>query len=103
MDKIVNQTSESTAMNKFKALIIVYPCFVSLYCNIQIFIVYTYAFDFCSSVTLYPQSPIDSDSHVSPPYSTEGILAYFPRKLDRMETCYSTYNKELLAIKDALK
>jgi putative transposase len=35
--------------------------------------------------------------------SKKTVLAYFSRKLHRAETRYSTYDKELLAIQDALK
>ena len=93
------------AMAKIKKIITADPCLALPRKDITTFIVRTDASDFGIGATLRQVQPILSsdNSAASTTHNEERIIAYYSRKLHGAETRYSTYDKELLAIRDALK
>jgi hypothetical protein len=106
--KIHLQSAENRAVialtiNKIMSIIAVDPCLVLPHLDVDSFIVWTDTLDFGIGATLRQVQPVSSTNTDGVPQNEERILAYLSRKLYSTETCYSTYDKELLVIKDALK
>lgn len=98
MDCLERSQNISDCMEKIKSIITSDPCLSLPHKNVSTFIVRTDASDFGIGATLRQEQPVNSlDNHTE-----ERILAYYSRKLHGAECRYSTYDKELLAIRDAL-
>ena len=95
--RLENRNTIEEAMTAIKNIITADPCLALPQKGVNTFIVRTDASDFGIGATLrQEQQQADGGSE-------EKILAYFSRKLHGAELRYSTYDKELLAIKEALK
>jgi hypothetical protein len=88
------------AIDMLKAAIIARPALALPRAGCQ-YLVRTDASDFAIGGTLRQFQPKDDDDD-SAGRMRERIIAYFSRKLLNAETRYSTYDKELLAIRDAI-
>jgi putative transposase len=87
------------AMADLKEILTSEPCLALPEAGNSEFLVRTDASDFAIGATLRQLQQTDDDR----PIFEEKILAYFSRKLHGAEQRYSTYDKELLALRDALK
>jgi hypothetical protein len=88
------------AVDMLKAAIIARPALALPRAGCQ-YLVRTDASDFAIGGTLRQFQPEDDDDDPAG-RMRERIIAYFSRKLLDAETRYSTYDKELLAIRDAI-
>jgi hypothetical protein len=92
------------AMAELKEILTSEPCLALPEAENCEFLVRTDASDFGIGATLRQlQRTKDDSSDSDQPSFEEKVLAYFSRKLHGAEQRYSTYDKELLAIRDALK
>jgi hypothetical protein len=87
------------AMADLKEILTSEPCLALPEAGNSEFLVRTDASDFGIGATLRQLQQTDDDGQSF----EEKVLAYFSRKLHGAEQRYSTYDKELLAIRDALK
>jgi hypothetical protein len=87
------------AVDMLKAAIIARPALALPRAGCQ-YLVRTDASDFAIGGTLRQFQPEDDDDSAG--RMRERIIAYFSRKLLDAETRYSTYDKELLAVRDAI-
>jgi putative transposase len=88
------------AMAELKEILTSEPCLALPEDGNCEFLVRTDASDFGIGATLRQVQRVGNDDQ---PSFEEKVLAYFSRKLHGEEKRYSTYDKELLAIRDALK
>jgi hypothetical protein len=92
MDSTETYRMVEKAMTDLKRVLTSEPCLSLPEADNPEFLVRTDASDFGIGATLCQNQGFE-----------EKVLAYFSRKLHGAETRYSTYDKELLAIRDALK
>jgi hypothetical protein len=95
-----NSARIEKAMVELKEILTSEPCLALPEAGNSEFLVRTDASDFGIGATLRQVQKTGKDDE---PSFEEKVLAYFSRKLHGAEKRYSTYDKELLAIRDALK
>ena len=88
------------AMNCPKAAMIAPPALALHQRNNYNYLVQTEASDFSTEATLRQLQLTDESDRIKP---VMRIIAYISRKLHNAETRYSTYDKELLGVRDAIE
>jgi hypothetical protein len=100
-----NYTIVSETITKHNTLITIDPYIALPYNDINSFIIRTDVSTFVSGAMLYQIEPIMDTTSNSPQslIIKQLIFAYISRKSHSIEMQYTTYDKELLGIKDSLK